>query len=432
MRECKLSCVEGRSSNLINMKKILLILCSFAVVSLSYAETIVLKNGKSIEGKVVEKTSDYIKLEIMEGVNSTYFFDDIQTIDGKPIESAAAVAQPLAVKSDNQETISVDKKDLLDKIKKAGKEVSRISVDEITTVDMHNFMHVKSRKVSDMDFKNKIMQMTGSIIDYELDTDTLIASMKEQARLKAKQAGKTDQEISVMLKTLDANSSKLKSSTKDMINRIKNSKTVILITKDSFYLEYDGKWYKIASVAMGKFWDAMENMRNASNPESAIKAFADVPGVPSSMQEQLSAGNLTGIINENTQADSITSIKDKEISGVSCYEIDMNLKGMADAMVESILAYANKDKDKTNMFFSDYKVKMIVSKDNYRVLNSSQNIEMTLSSDKGNAIKTYADTQISYSYPAGSIAIPSGIKNAKPIKDEEELKSIIASSIAGS
>lgn len=414
------------------MKKLLLILCSFAVVSLSYAETIVLKNGKSIEGKVVDKTSDYIKLEIMEGVNSTYFFDDIQTIDGKPIESAAAVAQPLSVKPDSQESISADKKDLLDKIKKAGKEVSRITVDEIATVDMQDFMHVKSRKVSDMDFKNRVMQMTGSIIDYEFDTDTLIASMKEQARLKAKQAGKTDQEISVMLKTLDANSSKLKSSTKDMINRIKNTKTIVLITKDSFYLEYDGKWYKITSVAMGKFWDAMENMRSASDPEGAIKAFADIPGVPSSMQEQLSAGNLTGIINENTQADSITSIKEKEVSGVPCYEIDMNLKGMADAMVQSILAYANKDKDKTNMFFSDYKVKMTVSKDNYRVLNSSQNIEMTLSSNKGSAIKTYADTQISYSYPAGSIVIPAGIKNAKPVKDEEELKSIIASSISGS
>jgi len=66
-------------------KKILIILAlamSFCFQAFVFAETIVLKSGKSVEGKLIEKTDKYIKIDFM-GVPLTYFFDEIESIDGK-------------------------------------------------------------------------------------------------------------------------------------------------------------------------------------------------------------------------------------------------------------------------------------------------------------------------------------------------------------
>jgi hypothetical protein len=63
---------------------ILLLLASLSFPALSFAETIILKSGQEIEGKVIEKTDKYIKIDF-EGAQLTYFFDDIKTIDGNKL-----------------------------------------------------------------------------------------------------------------------------------------------------------------------------------------------------------------------------------------------------------------------------------------------------------------------------------------------------------
>ena len=47
-----------------------------------YAETVILKSGKTVEGKLIEKTNMYIKIDL-QGVPVTYFLDEIESIDGK-------------------------------------------------------------------------------------------------------------------------------------------------------------------------------------------------------------------------------------------------------------------------------------------------------------------------------------------------------------
>lgn len=46
-------------------------------------EIIRLKNGKTIEGKIIQKTADYVKIEFY-GVPLTYFLEDIQSIEEEP------------------------------------------------------------------------------------------------------------------------------------------------------------------------------------------------------------------------------------------------------------------------------------------------------------------------------------------------------------
>lgn len=57
---------------------LLLVLCSPIYI---FAETIVLKNGKTVEGKLIEKTDKHIEIDF-QGVSLEYFFDEIKTIDG--------------------------------------------------------------------------------------------------------------------------------------------------------------------------------------------------------------------------------------------------------------------------------------------------------------------------------------------------------------
>jgi hypothetical protein len=53
----------------------------FLSFTCSYAETIVLKSGKTVEGKLIEKTDKYIKIDF-QGVPLSYFLDEVDSIDG--------------------------------------------------------------------------------------------------------------------------------------------------------------------------------------------------------------------------------------------------------------------------------------------------------------------------------------------------------------
>ena len=64
------------------MKKYLCIVAMLFLSSLSYADTIILKSGKTIEGEIIEKTDEYIKLEF-DGMPVTYFLDDVDSIDAE-------------------------------------------------------------------------------------------------------------------------------------------------------------------------------------------------------------------------------------------------------------------------------------------------------------------------------------------------------------
>ena len=60
-------------------------LCFFYM---SFAETIYLKSGKKVEGKITEKTDKYIKIDF-DGISSTYWLDEIERIDeGSPISTS--------------------------------------------------------------------------------------------------------------------------------------------------------------------------------------------------------------------------------------------------------------------------------------------------------------------------------------------------------
>lgn len=61
------------------------LMCAISILLFSIsalAETITLKSGKKVEGKIIEKTDESIKIDF-HGVGITYYFDEIEAIDGK-------------------------------------------------------------------------------------------------------------------------------------------------------------------------------------------------------------------------------------------------------------------------------------------------------------------------------------------------------------
>lgn len=69
------------------MKRLSFLITVFLVnlfLSAAFAQTITLKSGKKIQGKILQRTEYYIKVDIA-GVPLTYFLDDIYTIEAEQV-----------------------------------------------------------------------------------------------------------------------------------------------------------------------------------------------------------------------------------------------------------------------------------------------------------------------------------------------------------
>ena len=81
------------------MKKLMLFVFGVVIFmssnSFVFAETLVLKSGQRLEGKIIEKTDKYIKINF-EGVTVNYDVDEIASIEG---EGAPAAVDKVAAES---------------------------------------------------------------------------------------------------------------------------------------------------------------------------------------------------------------------------------------------------------------------------------------------------------------------------------------------
>lgn len=69
------------------MRKITIILIALSLITPAFAETIFLKSGKTIEGKLIERTDKYIKIDF-EGVPLTYYFDEIEKVENSSLKTS--------------------------------------------------------------------------------------------------------------------------------------------------------------------------------------------------------------------------------------------------------------------------------------------------------------------------------------------------------
>lgn len=77
------------------MKKIILASLLVMFPLFCFAETIVLKSGKTVEGRIVEKNKDSVKIEVCE-IPVTYFLDEIKSINGQSSASSSSAVPQIA------------------------------------------------------------------------------------------------------------------------------------------------------------------------------------------------------------------------------------------------------------------------------------------------------------------------------------------------
>ncbi|MBF0522959.1 MAG: hypothetical protein HQL24_07900 [Candidatus Omnitrophica bacterium] len=80
----------------------------FLITTLSFAEKIQLKSGEIVEGTIVERSADYIRMDTGLGVNVTYYFDEISTIDGNSPEKKKEENQELPQAEHPTENVTVE------------------------------------------------------------------------------------------------------------------------------------------------------------------------------------------------------------------------------------------------------------------------------------------------------------------------------------
>jgi len=69
------------------MKKIIIFFLGMYFLSPLFAETIILKSGKTIEANIIERTEEYIKVDVV-GVPVTYYLDEVESVqEGEQISS---------------------------------------------------------------------------------------------------------------------------------------------------------------------------------------------------------------------------------------------------------------------------------------------------------------------------------------------------------
>lgn len=87
------------------MRKLFWLVPLILIANPVFAETLLLKSGKTVEGKIIEKNDKCVKVDI-SGLPVTYYLDQIESINGEKINNAAATGGPPA-KAQGKETSQI-------------------------------------------------------------------------------------------------------------------------------------------------------------------------------------------------------------------------------------------------------------------------------------------------------------------------------------
>jgi len=103
-----------RGERLLSMM-IMTVLAGILFPRLNFAETIVFESGRKIEGEVVQKTNEKIRVDIGGGVLRTYNIDEIRTINGRNAQAYRPNAAVPEEKKEKEESAKKQEKESLKK-----------------------------------------------------------------------------------------------------------------------------------------------------------------------------------------------------------------------------------------------------------------------------------------------------------------------------
>jgi hypothetical protein len=186
-----------------------LVAAIFFLPTLSFAETIILKSGHEITGEIIEKTQDYIRIDL-EGVPLTYYSNEIQSIaeersDTSPLTANYspepennALPQSLNPSEDNFQNANIDT---------AGQEIQNFAHNNKTTgIPDYNLKEVKQEQ--DRQIKNNLRTLDDA--DFTGDLHGYYQSIDHSGGLTKQSIDKYNNDLSDYGRNLDYNSQRMR------------------------------------------------------------------------------------------------------------------------------------------------------------------------------------------------------------------------------
>lgn len=401
------------------MKKILLVLVFGLFITNSvFAETIVLKSGKTIEGKILEKTDKNIKIDFY-GVTLTYSLDEIQSIGGQRIKQVSSVTDI----SKEQPASLIDKKELLEKINQANKGIKRIQTKSNSIMDSQ-FMYIENEAIGEIDFEQKIMHNTSKVKEVKLKMKELLKDKLESEIASARAKGVGEDKLKEMRETSDKFSNAMSEMMNKMFEQMKNIKTETYLAGDVSYTGINDKWFKMNTPLMSSMWPLVSVFKETYSQESFDNFVNALPG---ELKETFSG--LSGIFAQDYK--DVTTIKEGTFKEKACYIVEYDATKLAEKFKDVIKSYSKYSagtetgqRGPENIDFNSCLMTNFVSKANLLPIGSKMEFNLKMSG-QGQSMGMVFIIENELDYPSGSIELPSILSQAKEVQNEEELKKLL-------
>ncbi len=396
------------------MKKIFLILVF--VLFLTYplfAETIVLKSGKTIEGKIIEKTDKNIKIDFY-GVTLTYSLDEIQSIGTQNIEQK--MLAPVGAVSGK-----IDKNSLKERIKQAAKSKKRMQTKTQGEMD-YQFMFLEHESFSDIDPEQKIMYSTSKLKDFKFKMSEMFKGKIQKEISQARAKGVPEEKLKEMEESGRQFDVVMTGMMSQMFEQMKNMKLDSYIVADTLYMGINDKWFKMTSPMANSIWQVYQSLKEGFDKESLSKASE---GLPEQFRDMLS-----GLEGFDQDYGDIANFKEDNFNGTPCYRVEYDSGKFFDKMKEMLVSYGEKtDGRKINPDQMDLKslsVVLFISKQNFLSLGADIDLKARIvDPNLEEPMSMVVTEKTQYNYPSGHIQLPAVLSQAKQIENEEELKNIL-------
>jgi len=164
-------------NNCPKMKKILLFLMIFSFFYLKvFSEIIVLKSGKTINAKIIEKNNDYIKVNF-QGVPIKYYRDEIDRIDRESFQNLAFERKPQKSPLQIFEEFSPATVIIHAHSSSGTSQGSGFVVDK-SGVIVTNFHVIGGAEEIEVKFKDGSRHMVSGIVDYDIAKDICLLKIE--------------------------------------------------------------------------------------------------------------------------------------------------------------------------------------------------------------------------------------------------------------
>lgn len=148
-------------------KKMLLILLLVLCFPISiFAETIVLKSGQKVEGQIIKRTDEYVKIDFQE-VILTYFLDEIETIDGKKVNLSIKQTNVVLEDKRAQYPYISEKNEIAsikDDLSETASEQKVYTLEKPPAIPISNDKETKRQQVSDFVRKTHSVMSSKSVV----------------------------------------------------------------------------------------------------------------------------------------------------------------------------------------------------------------------------------------------------------------------------